>query len=186
MPNSRKDFVEQFAAMDIQQTREYRAIAAHYGTRVAARSQVPLIHHIDEGLAILAHLGASAAAQRAYCLHPLVQEDAELAARASRLHELSDDPVVIALAFEYRNVANAALSSRPISSAADISLSPLSEVNAMLVADKVQNRADFLAHHLGTHTRSDALDRYFRLWLERLGIDEPCYSELVATARARR
>ena len=172
--------------MDIRDTREYRAIAAHYGMRVAARSQVPLIHHIDEGLAILAHLGASAAAQRAYCLHPLVQEDAELAAHATRLHELSEDPEVLALAFEYRNIANATLSFRVISSAADIPLSPLPEVNRMLIADKVQNRADFIAHHLGTHARSEALDRYFRLWLERLGIDEARHAELVATARARR
>lgn len=166
--------------MHIRDSREYRAIAVHYGTRVAKRSQVPLIHHIDEGLAILAYLGASSEAQRAYCLHPLVQDDAELAAHALVLHELTDDPAVIALAFEYRNIANATLSTRPISSAAQIPLSPLPEVNAMLVADKVQNRADFLAHHLGTHARSDALDRYFRLWLERLGVDDARYAELVA------
>lgn len=169
----------------IRQTSEYRAIAAHYATRVAKRSQVPLIHHIDVGLAILAHLGASSATQRAYCLHPLVQDDAELAAWASRLHELSEDTTVIALAFEYRNIANSTRSSRALSSAAEIPLSPVPEVNTMLVADKVQNRADFLAHHAATHPRSAALDRYFRLWLERLGIDEARYAELVAAARVR-
>ncbi len=169
--------------MNLRDSREYRAIAKHYGTRVAQRSQVPLIHHINEGLEILAHLGASHAAQRAYCLHPLVQDDAELAARASVLHELSDDPMVIALVFEYRNIANATLSTRAISSAASIPLSPLPDVNTMLVADKVQNRADFLAHHLGTHARSDALDRYFRLWLERLGVDDARYAELAQIAK---
>ena len=41
----------------------------------------------------------------------------------------------------------------------------------MLIADKVQNRVDFLQHHRHVSARADALDRYFRLWLERLGVD---------------
>jgi len=165
----------------MQDTREYRAIAAHYGTRTTRRSGVPLIRHIDQGLAILRHIGASERAQRAFCLHPLVQTDADLAASFARLGELSDNLQVIALVLEYRHVANATLSTRAIASAADIPLSPLAEVNAMLVADKVQNRADFLRHHAATHERAAQLDRYFRLWLERLGIDEARYREL-ATA----
>jgi hypothetical protein len=164
----------------VADTLEYRAIATHYGTRVARRSGVPLMHHIDEGLAILHAIGASALAQRAFCLHPLVQADADLAASAPRLRELSDDAYVLALAFEYRNIANAALSTRVLASAADIALSPLADVNAMLVADKVQNRKDFIAHHRGTHPHSAELDRYFALWLERLGVTEARYTELVA------
>jgi len=49
----------------------------------------------------------------------------------------------------------------------------------MLVADKVQNRKDFLAYHKGTHARSDELDYYFKLWLRRLDISEERYQELV-------
>ncbi len=137
-----------------------------------------LIAHIDEGLAILERLGASSLAMRAFCLHPLVQGDAELATHGDQLAALSTDVTVVALAFEYRNIANATLSTRSIATAADIPLSPLAEVNAMLVADKVQNRKDFIACHRGTHPRSDALDRYFALWLERLGISEERYREL--------
>lgn len=166
-------------------TREYRAIAAAYADRTARRSGVPLIQHIDEGLAILDAIGATAAAQRAYCLHPLLQADAELAANIDRVAELTDDPRVLALAMEYRHIANATLSTRAIASAADIPLSPLFEVNAMLVADKVQNRKDFIAHHRGTHPRSDALDRYFALWLERLGISEARYAELCEVSLLR-
>ena len=40
----------------MQDSREYRAIAAHYGSRTAKRSGVPLIRHIDQGLAILRHM----------------------------------------------------------------------------------------------------------------------------------
>jgi hypothetical protein len=138
------------------------------------------MRHIDHGLAILRHIGASDLAQRAYCLHPLVQADSDLAANISRLRDLTDDVEVIALALEYRNIANSTLSTRMITGASEIPLSPLPEVNAMLVADKVQNRADFLRHHRETHARADELDRYFRLWLERLGIDEPRYAALLA------
>ncbi len=160
------------------ESREYRAIASWYGERVARRSGVRLIAHIDEGLAILEALGASSSAMRAFCLYPLVQADAELAVHGKRLAEISDDVVVVMLAFEYRNIANATLSTRAIERAAEIPLSPIDDVNAMLVADKVQNRKDFIAHHRGTHPRSEALDRYFALWLERLGISEERYREL--------
>jgi hypothetical protein len=160
----------------ITTTREYGAIAAHYGARAARRSGVPLMHHIDEGLAILRRLAAGERAMRAFCLHPLVQQDDALAAAYPRLAELTTDLAVLALAVEYRNVANATLSRRAIASAAEIALSPLAEVNAMLVADKVQNRKDFVRHHRGRHPRSAELDRYFRLWLERLDISEAQFS----------
>jgi hypothetical protein len=162
-----------------RQFREYAAIAAEYGDRVARRSRVPLMHHIDEGLEILARLGATEATQRAFCLHPLLQDDAAFARNGPRLAELTDDPRVAALALEYRRVANATLSTRPIVTSADIPISALSEVNTMLVADKVQNRKDFLHHHLGRHPRGAELDRYFRLWLDRLGLDETQYETLV-------
>jgi hypothetical protein len=145
---------------------EYELIAAHYGARTARRSGVPLIAHIDEGLALLA--GATDDARRAFCLHPLLQADADLAANLDRVAAVTT-PRVLALAIEYRAVANAALSTRTYTSAADIALSPLPEVNAMLLADKRQNYKDFLAHHAATHPRAAELDRYFRLWLERLG-----------------
>lgn len=164
--------------MSITETREYRAIAAHYGERRAERSRVRLIEHVDDGLCILAAIGSTERAMRAFCLHPLVQADADLAASYPRIMELTDDLHVAVLVLEYRNIANATLSMRTIARAADIPLSPLAEVNHMLVADKVQNRSDFLRHHAGSHPHGAELDRYFRMWLERLGIDEARYAEL--------
>ena len=164
----------------IQASREYAAIAREYGERRAKRSQVPLIQHIDDGLTVLEAIGASEAAQRAFCLHPLLQDDAAYAANIGRTSELTDDAHVLMLTLEYRRVANAALSSRELASAADIELSPIGEVNEMLVADKVQNRRDFLRHHLGSHPRSEILERYFELWLERLGVSAARYAVLAA------
>lgn len=167
------------------ETREYRAIEAHYGGRRAARSDVVYMHHIDEGLAVLRDLGASDRAWRAWCLHPLVQADEALAETYPRAAELTDDPCVLALAMEYRNVANACLSHRAVASASEIALGPLPEVAAMLRADKVQNYKDFLLHHRDTHPRREALDRYFRLWLERLDVSDEAFARLFAALQPR-
>lgn len=161
---------------------EYRRIAEHYGPRKTRRSGVPLMRHIDQGVAILRAIDATETAMRAFCLHPLLQSDADLAANYERIGSLAADPWVIVLALEYRNIANAALATRVIARADEIALSPLGEVNQMLIADKVQNRSDFLKHHAATHPRSAELTRYFELWLARLGVDEQRYKKLVRVA----
>ena len=98
-----------------------------------------------------------------------------MAASFPRLGELTSDPSVLALALEYRDIANATLSARAIAGAEDIPLSPLADVNLMLVADEIQNRKDFLRYHRATHRRAGELDRYFRIWLERLGVSEELF-----------
>ena len=154
---------------DLLETPEYRMVSAFYGAGRAARSGVCFMNHIDEGLYVLRQTGATEAACRAFIIHPLLQGDAELPVHLDEVAR-TVSPRVLALAMEYRNIANATLSQRPIDKASDIFLSPLPEVNQMLIADKVQNYKDFLRYHLTTHPRSDILDRYFRLWLERLDV----------------
>jgi hypothetical protein len=163
--------------------KEYEAIAAFYGARKAKRSEVPLMAHIDEGLVVLEALGASELAKRAYCLHPLLQADEDLARSfAAGLQTLSDDATVIALALEYRNIANATLSMRDVARVEEIPLSPLDDVNDMLRADKVQNWKDFVLHHRATHGRGAELETYFRRWHERLGLSEQLVANLVKLA----
>ena len=162
--------------------RELTAITRHYGTRCAKRSGVPLLNHITEGLRILAEIKASPLAMRAYCLHPLVQEDKDLEENFWTLYEF--DTRAVALAMEYRSVANAYLSQAPVVPTDEIRLSPLKHVNDMLIADKVQNYKDFLIHHLGKHERSSELNRYFQQWLDRLGVtpeEFAAFEDLLAT-----
>ena len=147
---------------------EYKLISSHYGTRTAKRSQVPLINHINEGLVILEKISATEDSKQAFCLHPLLQADDDL----SKNFEMVVDAVssrVILLTMEYRNIANAWLSDKALVKEGP-KLSPLLEVNDMLVADKVQNYKDFIAHHQGTHERSRELTIYFERWLEALKI----------------
>jgi hypothetical protein len=149
---------------------EYQAISTSYGDLAASRSGVLYMHHIDEGLAVMQGVGAGEREMRAFCLHPLVQADRDLALNFLALEKVSRDPRVLALAMEYRAVANATLSHREILGAEDIPLSVLPQVRLMLIGDKVQNYKDFLLHHSQTHPRRRELDRYFRLWLERLKV----------------
>ncbi len=161
---------------------EYVAIENHYGATRARRSGRPYMNHIDEGLRVLHRwLGASDRAMRAWCLHPLVQGDEDL--RHSHAAGLLDgfEPAVVTLALEYRNIANAFLSpmmQHPgYDDPAKIVLSPLAEVNAMLVADKVQNCKDFRLDHTD-HPRAAWLGRYFQAWLTALGVDPAAVDRL--------
>lgn len=161
----------------MKDTIEYRLISAHYGNRVANRSQVPLMNHINEGLIVLERISATDQAKRAFCLHPLIQADEDLKQNCRLIAAV--DPYVVLLAMEYRNIANAFLSDKiPSHKDKDIQISPLYEVNDMLAADKVQNYKDFLTHHSATHARSAELDVYFRKWLYTLDINDRTYQSL--------
>lgn len=156
----------------LEETLEYMQIQAVYGDRTASRSQMWLMRHIDEGLAVLLwyHQNIPRVLEgKAFCLHPLVQGDQDL---QTHWRTIQTSAQVMALAMEYRQTANSALSPN-LPKPWD--LSPLSEVNHMLVADKVQNLKDFELFHLGTHPDSEALALYFRTWLGVLGVEEPMY-----------
>jgi len=139
--------------------------------------------HIEEGLAILEAIGADQLAKDAFCLHPLVQGDSDLQHSLQPGSVLSAFPVearAVALAMEYRAVANAYLSHHCTGPADRPGLSCIAEVNQMLVADKVQNRKDFERYHLGSHPNSRVLSQYFANWLSALGVSEAQYQELVS------
>lgn len=113
-------------------------LASQRGASCPRRTGVMFMHHIDEGLAVLRSLDASGQAKRAWCLHPLLQADADLQAALPRLATLTEDPYVLVLAMEYRRLANAYLSHREITSISERDLGVLPEVVNMLHADKVQ------------------------------------------------
>jgi hypothetical protein len=162
-------------------------IKAFYGAKKAERSGLPLINHIHEGLKILTSLRASPSTKDAFALHPMFQEDKDLASNWHLFSEL--DPQIVARIVEYRATANWCLSecvekvernhfSYDVHWKRIPKLSPMSAVNTMLVADKVQNRKDFEAYHKGKHPRSNELEAYFKEWLRVLGISETEYQRL--------
>ena len=137
-----------------------------------------MINHIIEGLHVLDAIQATEAAKAAYCIHPLVQSD-DFLVKHLDLDWTAIEAKVLLLAMEYRAVANSYLSTRTITEIKEIKLSPLPEVNQMLIADKVQNRKDFELYHITTHPRSEDLQKYFSNWLERLDVSEEAYQALI-------
>lgn len=165
-----------------------RAIRASYGERRAERSGVLLMHHVEEGLAILDALDARIVAKQAFCLHPLVQMDEDLArafTTGGALDGVRVDPLALAIALEYRRCANAHLSRHAPETLQHVSFAPFDDVKHMLIADKVQNRRDFDRHHAATHERAAELTAYFARWLALLGVDEKRYDDLVALIGGR-
>lgn len=149
----------------MNQPPEYLIIKGYYAEQRAKRSNVLLMAHIEEGLAILDCLGSSSLAKKAFCLHPIVQNDIDIDLTWSEAYPLADD---------YRNAANHYLC-RPetdwIKTVGDLhkhfeGFNFTRDLNDMLLADKIQNRKDFRMYHLGKHERSDELEAYFNLWIE--------------------
>jgi hypothetical protein len=74
---------------------------------------------------------------------------------------------------EYRKCANAYLckpytDSWTLAEIKEAAPIVIEDVRQMLIADKVQNQADFLKYHFGTHPRSEQLATYFNTWLKYL------------------
>lgn len=177
----KKNDIKYTIDLDHTESLEYKYIDSFYGSNVAKRSGVPFMNHIDEGLAILHLIGASDSAKKAYCLHPIYQPDELIPIYGTKdmrdINVFGINANVIVNAVEYRHTANNYLSTREINSLDDIILSPLKDVNDMLIADKIQNRKDFELYHEGTHPRSKELSQYFKNWLQRLNISEDQYQD---------
>lgn len=163
--------------------KELAAVTAFYGDRKAKRSGVPLINHIHEGIIVLREIHAWSRAYAGYCLHPLVQHDDDLNSNLKILNSIDTTPRNIALAMEYRAVANGWLSDKVTDNMillGEPQLSSVKCVNDMLRADKVQNRKDFETYHKADHPRSKQLDLYFKVWLDKLSVTEEQYQYLCA------
>lgn len=174
IPYLEKYNIKYVKCLEFTETVEYKAISSIYGTDVSNRSKVPFMNHIDEGLAILHWIGASYDSKRGYCLHPIHQSDIMFIKYGLDLKDVESKVLINSV--EYRSVANNYLSTRIINSLDDIKLSPLQDVNDMLIADKIQNRKDFEIYHKVTHKRSEILTEYFNNWLERLNITEETFN----------
>lgn len=152
-------------AGDVLDAAEYRLVEAVLGDEREAGSDTFRMNYVDEGLGVLTQLGASKLAKRAFCLVPLLQDDVALGkyfdAISTALDDIPGGTATIALALEYRNVANGWLPGRQ--APVGVLLSPLKEVNDMLIADKVYRR------NMLTSAQTATLDAHYQTWLKALG-----------------
>lgn len=161
---------------------EYNAIKEFYSNLTAKRSGLPLIKHIDDGLKILEALRAPPEVHKAFCLHPIVQNDKDFVEEffSGLLNKHSVDTSALMLALEYRIVANSFLSDKWDQDFRDIKFGPLErDVRLMLKADKVQNYCDFLTYHKKSHERSYELEVYFQKWFIALDLTSPEVANLI-------
>jgi hypothetical protein len=153
---------------------EFELISKFYGDRRARRSGLPLINHVVE----VKDYGEPDNTVGAWCLHPMVQGDADLERTLSGGLLERANPVAVALAMEYRFRANSYLSYMPPNK--EPSWGHVSAVRVMLIADKVQNRKDF-EQHLADHPEvrnGERLRVYYKQWLNALKVDEDEYARL--------
>jgi hypothetical protein len=145
---------------------ELDIITDYYGSKLTERSQVPLINHIHEGLCVLQAIRASGMSKKAFCIHPIVQNDVTTV-------DLSKvNLFVYRLAEEYKHKANSYLCTshtdhvEKIDQLKFILGTTSTHCFHMLYADKIQNQKDFYLYHYKKHKRSEQLNNYFNLWLK--------------------
>jgi hypothetical protein len=141
---------------------EWCQIVIWYGSRTAQRSGVPLIEHINDGIEILEGLKASPLAIRAYCLHPLTQNNAMINLGWSDALPLAEEYAVKANAYLCRPETDYV---RTVEQLQDLVGEMSQDCALMLLADKLQNSTDFQKYHADTHPRRHELTRYFDLWI---------------------
>ena len=159
-------------------SQEFLLIKKFYGDDVAVRSQIPLINHVYEGCHILQLRRQELWVQRAFCLHPIFQNDENFLDIGLEYIKNTGADYSVTCEMEYRGIANGYLAKHEFPKDG-IKLSPIDDVNEMLIADKVQNRKDFELYHLGKHKNSDRLVIYFHEWLEALSVSESMYQSYV-------
>lgn len=163
-----------------------KAVTAFYGRKTTARSEVPLINHIHEGMVVLNMLGAESKTYGAYCLHPMLQSDAQMVEFANpdsvtrmalTTFHYPEFLTVLMLATEYRAAANSFLSNKLKH---EYRPSPLPQVKQMLIADKIQNYKDFMEYHYARHVNSKRLHEYFFEWFDLLELSPRCIQDAQA------
>lgn len=157
----------------IHLTYEYNWTKSILSETYAKRSGKSWMLHVDQGLQILDKLTYSATPLKAFCIHPIVQNTKSFVENFYQLDNC--DPLAVALAVEYRNVANKG--SRHSPNWFPIELSCLMHVNTMLVADKVQNKFAY-QNFTKSEDKNMEIDHYFDLWLDKLNISDEDYEEL--------
>jgi hypothetical protein len=165
----------------------YKLIQQKYQGKIAKRSGLGYMSHIQEGIFIIQLLyGDDQNLVEAYCLHPIFQNDRLL---SQLLVENSSElslilPQTIVFCMEYRNIANSYTIKNKIKNPESIKIGSLEMIHKMLVADKIQNKKDFMKYMYLKHERPSYVKasehglQYFDSWLDRLSVSKKTYTDI--------
>lgn len=163
--------------MLIEDTYEWNISRERLEGVFARRTGVSHFDHVSQGIKVMRVLNSPLIAQIAFTLHPLFQEDTALEQNWRLLP--SCDPVAVDLVMAYRQVANAGTRLKVQANGWRVKTGDNGLVREMLVADKVQNRYCFERFYPELDSPSgQGLRRYFKIWLDVLGVSEGRYQEL--------
>ena len=161
----------------VETTKEWELTRNLLSNRRSRRTDVDYFDHVVEGVKILEMYNAPLVVQQAFVIHPLYQHDDALADNVPHVHYF--DPLALVLCMEYRRVANLG-TRKNIRDTWVITLSPMAEVNLMLVADKIQNRKLYETRLPKDDPDYDEIGRYFLEWMDVLSIPEHEYQRIVS------
>ena len=156
-------------------TPEYILISEYYRDCYAVRSGVPKMNHIKEGIKLLIQWKRPDVEQRAFALHPILQDAKLMSFKSPLIAEFL--PESLTLAQEYANIADKYLcrpetdyltNSQDETELQDYLGNMSTSCAWMLLADKVQNQSDFRKCHWFSHARTRELELYFNLWIKTL------------------
>lgn len=162
----------------IETTKEWDITRNLLSGQKSRRTNVSYFDHVEEGVKILQELNVPLVIQQAFVIHPLLQGDDALAENLP--HVVYFDPLALVLCMEYRRVANLGTRKNLRDNGWNITLSPMAEVNLMLVADKIQNRKLYETKFPKTDPEYEEIGHYFRVWMDALLIPEYDYQILAA------
>lgn len=153
---------------------EYELIKKYYEYKVAKRSGIPYINHIDEGLLLLNYKlrAKDSVSHRAFCLHPFYQDNiridtTKISGHSTRVAYFYSIIANTFLRHNYKN--NNDLSHWIPSYHSVLCNDKSSNVYNMLYADKIQNYKDFMKHY-NSYSEAESIEEYFLWWFDVLKI----------------
>jgi len=157
----------------IEDTPEYILAEKDLTPTISRRSQQSHFIHVRQGIEILRAMKSSYAAQRAFAIHPLLQDKEKLDFYRFRMENCSVHAVVLAMEF----CALATAGKRPHNPLGKTwmpAVSNVHEVNDMLIADKIQNWVSYKKYHnLYPDLDKKQMIAYFNKWFDALGVTQP-------------
>lgn len=142
---------------------EYNYISDLFHNKISKVTEDLSMNIMEEGLAILNILEASHNAKKAFCIHPLFENDESLAKTWEMNRIPNCDSRSLILAMEFRTI-----SGRRSGNNGKIRLSMIPEVNQMLLADIMQKYKTFEINQRGVHPKSNELETFYKNWIIQL------------------
>lgn len=147
----------------IEEEIEYNYMKDLFSTSVSKRTKDLSTNPMEEGLAILNILESNHITKKAYCIHQLFHNDESLERSWDGNRFPNCDIKSMLLAMEFRTLYKSKPNRNGI-----IKLSPIKEVNEMMLAYKMQQYKNFEINGRGQTDNDELVESSFKNWIKQL------------------